>query len=108
MRGQQVEECLVVGLGAERRPITARQLAGHMREVLLGPVGSSDTTTARPLNISQNRSLLTAVSMLPPCLRLPRPRSADGTPIPLYLTEQAARPLIHRRHAPPSYRDSGR
>ena len=43
-----------------------------LARTLLGPAGSSDTTTARPLNISQNRSLPTAVSMLPPCLRLPQ------------------------------------
>src|SRR5208282_5831260 len=76
---------------------------------LLRPAGSSDTTTARPLNIAQNRSLPTAVPTLPlmpvPPLadrvrqRLQQSGAAEYQP---YLSEQAARPLIHGRHVPSS------
>ena len=41
------------------------------------PAGNSDITTARPLNISQNRSLPTAASMLPP-IPAPIPQPVDA------------------------------
>src|SRR6266496_5773723 len=68
---------------------------------LLRP-GSSHAATARPSNISRKRSPQTAVSMLPPCLCLfpagpvRQPFQQSGAPgYLLFLTEQAATPVIH-------------
>src|SRR4029450_3253639 len=44
-----------------------------LARTLLWPAGNSEITSARPLNISQNRSLPTAASMLPP-IPAPRPQ----------------------------------
>src|SRR4029453_5304835 len=44
-----------------------------LARTLLWPAGNSEITTARPLNSSQNRSLPTAASMLPP-IPAPRPQ----------------------------------
>src|SRR5580693_7850229 len=78
--------------GAPRRP--AISLAAPLL-----PPGSSHAATARPLDISRNRSPHTAVSMLPPCLSLRAPFTTtpqSGAPeYLLFLTEQTARPVIH-------------
>ena len=60
------------------RPATSLAICAR---TLLRPAGNSGTTTAWPSNILQNRSLPTAVSMLPhACAPLPSGSSAAGSP----------------------------